>query len=227
MIVMELNATIREQGNLTALRSAGFVPGVVYGKKTQAVSIQVRESDLKKAFEASGENVLIDLKINDVGKEETKKVLIYEMQKDPIKDFLTHVDFYAVRMDETVKAKIPVTFQGEAPAIKEQGGILVKAIDEIEVEALPKDLPKEFIVDLSGLKNIADSIYVRDIAVFPNVKIFTPESMSVVSIIAQQAEEAPAAEAPGIADIKTEQEIKKELKEKDKEKGEEEGSVEE
>lgn len=217
---MELHATIRDNKTPTVLRQSGFVPSIVYGKGFDTLSLAVREAEFRKVYAQSGENVLVDLVI-DGSKRETKKVLVYDIQKDPLTESFAHIDFYAVRMDEKVEAHVPIVFIGEAPATKEQGGILAKSLDEIQVKAFPQNLPKEFTVDISILHNIQDAIHVRDIKLPEGVEFVTPPDTPIVSIVAQQVEEAAPVTEPALSDIKTEQEEKREEKEKEAETKEE------
>src|SRR3989344_9324044 len=137
---MELNVSPRTQlkKKVHALRKAGFLPGVVYGEKMQSQSVQVLQSDFMKVFRRAGESTIFKLKIEG-GKD--IDVLIYGVTFDPLKDIPQHVDFYAVSQDRILRHKVPIEFVGEAPVVKQQGGIFVKVMQEIDIEALPKDLP--------------------------------------------------------------------------------------
>jgi len=147
-MTVELKAEARKDTGrkLKLLREKGVIPAVVYGPGHKPVSVQVNYNDLQKAIEEAGESTLIKLKVDD----QIKNVLIHEIDKDPIDDKLIHVDFYQVRMDKTIKTHVGLNFTGEAPAVKALDGVLIKNINELEIEVLPKDLPHEIKVDISS-----------------------------------------------------------------------------
>jgi large subunit ribosomal protein L25 len=166
---LELNAEPRQvTGNeLKTLRQKGFIPGIVYGAGQKNISIQVDYQEFRKVFEEAGESTIIKLKIGN----EAKNVLIHEVAKDPVSDKFIHIDFLQVRMDKAITAEVGLVFEGEAPAVKELEGVLVKNITEVEVEALPKDLPHELKVDISVLKTFDDNIKIKDLKLPPGVEI--------------------------------------------------------
>ena len=120
---IELNASKREVigGGLTALRKSGFIPAVLYGKNQESIPLQVSVKDFKKAFELAGESTLIFINVDG----QAYPTIIHDMSRDVISDSILHVDFYKVRLDEKIKAKVAVVFQGESPAVKDLGGIFV------------------------------------------------------------------------------------------------------
>lgn len=194
--------------SLKTLRKEGLIPAEFYGKGVSNAHLAIKRDDFKKIFKAAGENTVIQLLID----KKNQPALIYDVQEDRLSGEVTHVDFYGVRMDEKIKAHIPIEFEGVAPAIKEFGGVLNKTLSEIEVEALPGDLPHNFTVDLSSLKNIDESIYVKDLAVAKGVKVFIGPETPVVSVAAPRKEEempVPVAEEAVISEVKVETEEKK------------------
>ena len=104
---------------------------------------------------------------------------------------MTHVDFYLVKMDEKIRTSVQLNFVGEAPAVKEKSGVLIKAMDEIEVEALPADLPHQIDVDLSVLVDLNQSIHVKDLVVSDKVRLFADEDTTVATVTEQRVEEEP------------------------------------
>lgn len=184
---LEINAQQRERvgKDLESLRKEGIIPAVVYGSGHKPISVQVNYEELKKVFEQSGESTLIKLKIGN----EAKNVLIHDFAKDPITGRFIHVDFYHVRMDKVIKAEVPLVFEGEAPAVKSLEGVLVKNINHVEIEALPKDLPHEIKIDISGLDSFEKQIRVKDLKLPQGVKIeLEPEEM-IVSVVPPRKEE--------------------------------------
>jgi len=184
---LELKAQLREEaGNkLKSLREEGFIPAVVYGSGHKPISVKVNYEEFRKIFDQSGESTLVKLKIGN----ETKNVLMHEISKDPVTSRFTHVDFYQVKMDKIIKAEVPLLFEGEAPAVKNMEGVLVKTINHLEVEALPKDLPHEIKVDISALDAFDKHIRVKDLILPQGVKIDLDPEEVIVSVIPPRVEE--------------------------------------
>jgi large subunit ribosomal protein L25 len=189
--MLELQAENREVfgKKLKDFRKKGQLPAVLYGPKEDAQSLFVLLKDFKKIWKEAGESTVIQL---NLGKSK-KEVLIQDVVQDPVKDEPIHVDFYAVLMDKPIQAAIPLVFEGEPPAVKD-GGILVKVTHEIEVEALPKNLPHELSVDISVLNNFGDKISAKDIVLPNGVNLVSAGDEVVVLIEAPKEEEAPPAE---------------------------------
>lgn len=201
---------------VNALRRAGFLPAVLYGEKVPSQSVSVPYADFMKVFREAGESTIFTLKVEG-GK--NFDVLIYNVSFDPLKDTPNHVDFYAVPQHRVIRLKVPFEFTGEAPAVKNLGGILIKVMQEIEVEALPKDLPRALRVDISSLAELESKIHIRDIHVPAGVKIHGHADDVIVLIEPPRSEEelketveAPVAEV--VAEVKTEREVKTEEKAK-------------
>jgi len=184
---LELKAQVRDilGKKLKTLREKGIIPAVVYGPGYKPMSIQVDYEEFRKVFEQAGESTLIKLKVG----EHVKNVLIHEVATDPISDRFIHVDFYQVRMDKVITAEVPFVFGGEAPAVKSLDGVLLKNITEVEVEALPKDLPHEIKVDISSLDNFEKHIRIKDLELPPGVKISADPEEVIVSVIPPRTEE--------------------------------------
>ena len=146
--------------NVSALRREGILPAVLYGQGVESTPLCVSWKEFEKVLEEAGETSLVTLKLAGG---QTHNVLIHDVAKDPLTLKPIHADFYAVRMDKPIEASVPLNFIGESPAVKNEGGILIKVLHELEIEALPKDLPHEIAVDISRLEKIDDKIYVRDV----------------------------------------------------------------
>ena len=181
------------------------MPSVIYGHNFEAVPIRIKYVDFEKAFKKAGESSLINLKIGD--KEEP--AVIKDIQKDPVTDRIIHADFYKVNLKEKIKAKVPLAVIGESEAVR-NGGVLVKTINELEVEALPQDLPHELQVDISRLQNIGDHILIKDIYASDKVKIEADPEDVVALIQAPREEVVEEAAPPSVEDVEV---IKKEIKE--------------
>ncbi|MFH1226129.1 MAG: 50S ribosomal protein L25 [bacterium] len=195
MSSLTLVANLRQMDEKSAdLRKAGLVPAVVYGSGLTTRRLAVKYLDLEKAYKLAGESSLIDLKI---GPAESVKVLFKEAQIDPVSGRYLHVDFHQIKMDEKLKAEIPLKFVGEAEAVKNLGGVLETSLQAVEVECLPKDLVHEIEVDLSPLKTFDDIIHIKDLKVPAGLTILNKPDEAVALMVEPAKEEAkPAAETP-------------------------------
>jgi large subunit ribosomal protein L25 len=184
---LELKAQIRENvgSKLESLRKQGIVPAVVYGSGHKPVSVQVNYEEFKKVFAETGESTLIRLKTGD----EVKNVLVHDVSKDPMTGNFIHIDFYQVRMDQVIKAEVPLVFEGESSAVKLLEGVLVKSMNHIEVEALPKDLPREIKIDISVLDSFDKHIRIKDLILTSGVKIDLDPEETIVSVMPPRTEE--------------------------------------
>ncbi|OGB73873.1 hypothetical protein A3K24_01790 [candidate division Kazan bacterium RIFCSPHIGHO2_01_FULL_44_14] len=183
------------------LRRQGQVPGVVYGKNNAPVAVLADTADAGKILHQAGSSSLINLNIEGEGE---RTVLIKDHQFDPRTGALTHLDFYQVRLDEKIKAEVPLVFEGEAPAIETFDGVLLTSKDKLEVECLPKDLPHEFTLDLSVLQKIDDSILVKNVKAPVGVEILDEPEEVIVVVTPQRAEEvevAPISEEEAVAGV--------------------------
>ncbi len=162
------------------------MPGVVYGKGVKNVDVSVGEAPLRKAFKDAGESTLLELEVDG---DKTRHVIINEVQVDPIKGEPVHVDFLEVRLDQKIKAEVPLLFIGESPAVKELGGVLVKNIQHVEVEAFPQDLPHNIEIDISSIKTFENHIKIGDIRINPKVKILSDVSSIAASVVPPRSEE--------------------------------------
>lgn len=192
-----------------ALRKQGLVPAELYGRGLENLHLSAPAKEFKKVFKDAGENTIVNLLVE----REKHPVLINGVSFDYLSGDVESVDFYQVRMDEKLKVNVPVEFIGIAPAVKEKNGVLVKSLQEVEVEVLPADIPHEFKVDLSKLADIGQSIYVKDLAVPERVKILVAPETVVATVIAKVTEEEELAlqqaAGKGVEAIKVETEEKK------------------
>lgn len=192
-----LTATKRSKTDKLALiRSNGMIPAVVYGAQVENTLISVLSSAFVKILKNAGETSTIVLEIaGENEKEKTKKVdvLIHEIQFDPVKGNPRHIDFLAVDVNKPIEVSIPLVFIGLAKAEKDGLGTLVKVLHEIDIEALPKDLPHEIEVDVSVISTLEDQIRVKDIKISKGITIKTDsdEVVALVAAVKEEKEEAP------------------------------------
>lgn len=194
-----------------ALRRAGFIPAELYGRGTENLHLSIPIKDFSRVFKEAGENTVVNV-IVDGKKHPT---LIYDVQYDPVLGHVTHADFYEVRMDEKIKTHVPVEFVGESPAVKEKAGIIVKAMQEIEVEALPADLPHMIEVDLGLLTDIGSSFHVKDLKKLTGVEFLVEPETVIATVTAQMTveEEAALAGPVDVTEVKVETEEEKAARE--------------
>ncbi len=187
---------------LASLRKEGKLPVVVYGPKQKTEALFVSSKEFKKIWQKVGETGLVELS------EPRTNVLIHQVSHSPVTDEVVHVDFYAVEMDKKIKASVPIEFQGVAPAVKDLGGILLKIMHELEVEALPANLPHELVADISVLKNFEDKILAKEISLPTGVTLISdPEEVVAIAEAIKEEEETPTMT---IDDIEVEAKGKKE-----------------
>lgn len=206
MNMNKLTATMRSKTDkLVDIRKNGMVPAIVYGARVENTTISVPSVDFEKVLRVVGESNTLTLELKD----KKVEVLIHEIQRDPIKGFLVHVDFLAIDANKPIEVVVPIEFIGIAPAEKNGLGVLVKTLHEIEVEALPKDLPHNIEVDLAALENLDDQIRVEDIKAPKGVTIKTngEEVLAIIAAIKEEVEEIPAAD---LSSIEVEKKGKKE-----------------
>ena len=206
MLTLKVEKRSKTGKGSRALRREGGVPAVVYGAHTPSTAITLPEREFEKIFKEAGEATLVSL----TGLGEDLPTLIHEVDLDPLTNKPRHVDFYAVTKGQKVEVKIPIEFIGEAPATK-AGANVIKVLHEIEIEADPMNLPKEFIADIGVLINVGDQIHVRDLKIPAGVELKT--SPDEVVALVQEVVEEKVEEAP--VDLAAAIEIEKKGKEED------------
>ena len=178
-----LNAVKRkdDNGRAAQIRADEQVPAVLYGNKTQNEHLKLSVNDLNQAYAAAGESSLIDLSI---GKAETIKVIIKNIQLDPVSEKIIHVDFYRVDMKKPIDVEIPLEFIGDAKAVKDLGGTLIKSLESISAKCLPGDLLENIEVDISPLNTFNDSVKVADLKIDKKIEVMNNPEDAVASVLA-------------------------------------------
>ncbi len=169
---------------LVSLRKAGKMPAIFYGRKQASTSITVSAVEFSKVFKKAGESGVVTLKT----KSSDMDSLIYAVDRDPVTETFRHADFYVFEKGQKIKVKVPLEFTGVSVAVKDLGGVLVKALREVEIEATPKDLPHVLSVDISKLANFGDQVIVKDI-VLPEGVAFVANLEEVVASVYLPKEE--------------------------------------
>jgi len=199
--------------SVNRLRKSDLIPAELYGHGVENIHLSLPKKDFLKVFKLVGENEIVNLIIDN----KKVPVLIHEIQTNPLTDEIIHVDLYQVKMTEKITVNVPLEFINEAPAIKEKDGVLVKAMHEIKIEALPGSLCHSIKVDLSSLDDIGKSIYVKNLSIPSGIKALIDPETVVATIIEKTKEEVSAAPAEEIKpeEVITEAEEKRAKKEKE------------
>lgn len=196
MDLIQLNTKIRTttgNGPARRLRMSGQIPAVLYGPNTTPVLLSVNNSDLEMVFKKGGIGQLIlNLVIQKNGEKTTMPAMIKELQTHPVSRNFIHIDFYEIKMDQKITAKIPVVTAGMAKGV-ELGGILQIIRRELEVECLPLEVPESIEIDISDL-DIGDSIHVGQIQVEGEVEFLEEDDYTVVTVVSPKMEEEPEEE---------------------------------
>lgn len=189
---MSLKVQVREKDEKL---NPDFMAAVVYGQSLENILIKIRVNDFIKVYEKAGESNLINLEVEGKG---NFQVLLKEVQRNVLKGFPIHADFFKVDMNKELNAEIPLEFIGESKAVKEQGALLNKSIDEVSVECLPQDLVDHIDIDISVMENVGDVIFIKDIKVPKGIKILN-HSEDVVATVSEPEEEKVEEVAPAAA----------------------------
>lgn len=188
-LLLEASKRTETKKQLEALRKKGFIPAVVYGPDAKSQNLKVNDFNFQKVFKKSGRSTLVDLKIDD---DKPMKVLIHEMQVNPVSDQVLHIDFYKVKLTEKLVTEIKINFIGEPKAVKDLGGILVENLSKIEVKCLPQDLIPSIDVDISKLNTFDDFIRVKDLNLPAGIEVMQEPEVMVAKVAPPKIEEEVA-----------------------------------
>ncbi len=180
------------------LRAKGQVPATVYGKNIKSASVAVEQGVFEKLYADAGETGLVELSLDG----EVRPVLIHTVQRDAVRGSLLHVEFHQVDLKENVRANVPVELVGESPAVAQKAGALLTLLNEVEVEALPTELPEKIEVDITKLAAVGDELKISDLKVPKGVTMLTDVEQIVAkvdSLVSKEAEEQAAADAAAAA----------------------------
>ena len=187
---------------VSKLRRQRLIPGVVYGPGMKPQSLQVRARDFDQTYLRAGSTQLVDLSVGEGGT--SRKVFIHAVQRNPINHQATHIDFVEVNLREEMTVNVPVVLVGESPAVRNGDGALLHHSEHITLKSLPMNIPQLIELDVSGLTEIGQSLYVSDLELPENITLMSNPDDLVVRIIESkveaevvEAEEAEEAEAEG------------------------------
>jgi large subunit ribosomal protein L25 len=181
------------------LRRQGLVPGNVFGKNVKSVSLQLDSKVFQKLYLQIGESTLAHLKIS--GEKESRPVFVSNLDKDPVTGNLLHVSFHQVDLKEKVSAPVVIKLLGESPAEKEKLGIMVQQLDELEIDALPMDMPEHIEVKVEGLVAVGDSISVADLKLDTSKMTIKTDPETIIVKIEALAKEEVAEVVPAAVEV--------------------------
>lgn len=193
---IQFNAEEREgkgKGVARKLRASGFVPAIIYGPGYEPSLLKVEKKSAEGIIrKLESHNVMADIVIKKGKKKETVKTILKDIQMDPIRGDILHLDFYRIRMDHTVRMGVAIHLVGEAIGV-EKGGILEQELRELQVQALPEKIPSMIEVDISKL-DIGHAILVKDIVLPEGIVAVDNPDKVVVTVIAPKAEKLEVTE---------------------------------
>ncbi len=196
-----LTATTRTElgRKVKHLRAAGKVPATVYGKGVKSASVTLAADGFAKVYAETGETGLIELQVD----KDVRPVLVHTVQVDPVTSSVLHVEFHQVDLKEKVHAKVPVEIVGDSPAVEQKLGVLLTVLNDIEVEALPTELPEKIEVDVTKLAEVDQEVKVSDLRLGSGVTVLTDADLTVVKVgplVTKEAEAQAAAEEAAAAE---------------------------
>ena len=209
--MLTLKAEIRDKTDkLDRIRKAGRVPAVFYGKKEASTAISIPQIDFLKVWKAAGESSVITLETP----KGIKESLIQDVDLDPLTGIPRHADFYVFEKGHKVEVELSLEFTGISPAVKDLGGMFVKVLYKLKVEAMPKDLPHGINVDISSLVSFGDQILARDIVLPAGVKLReNPEEVVALVSAPREEKEEEVAEPVDLSEIEVEKKGKEDATE--------------
>ena len=199
----KINLKVDERGVLGKkvkfLRNKGMVPIHLFGHNVDSLSLQSEAATLNKVISQAGRTRLINLTVGQ--SQQNHNVMVREVQKDPIRGNLLHVDFYEVNMAEKIKVEVPILIVGESPALKIRENMLYQTLSSLHVECLPDKMPDRIAVDISTIKEVDQAVHVKDV-VIPDVAILNDPDLVIAKVSLRPievVEEAKPAAAEGAA----------------------------
>lgn len=170
---------------VAAIRSTGIVPATIYGKGIESMSVSLKTQDAEDLYKKAGHSSVVDVSVDG----QVYPCLIADLSRHPVSHALLNMQFRKVNLKEKIKAMVPVDLVGQSPAIKENAGVLLTLVNDVEVEALPNDLPEHFEVDISSLLAVDDQITVGELKIPSQVTIITDPEIIIVKIGEKTKEE--------------------------------------
>ena len=201
------------KGSARRLRSMGMLPVIVYGPEISPIMLSIDYKQLEKILRGkSAESIIFDLRVDSNGKKYSKRVMIKEIQKDPVTRDYLHVDFYEISMEKELEVDVPV-YLVNTPIGVSEGGILEHIRRELKILCMPENLVDKIEIDVSGL-DVGQSIHIGDISFPPGLKSIEDENLTIATVV------APAIEVEEVEEVEEEEEVegaeREEIKGEDK-----------
>lgn len=171
------------------LRREGIVPGVVFGKDSPSVPVQVDAKAFDLLYRQAGRTSIVKIKVD--GKGAAKSAIIKEIQRNPLTGRAVHVDFFLVNLTQEMQADVPLSFVGTAPAVEMENGTLMTPLDHLKVKALPAEMPHEIVVDISSLVDMDAAVHVRDLSLDAKVTVLNEPDELLARVLPPRTEEEP------------------------------------
>jgi len=181
-ITVQKRTALKKQVN--ALRNEGFLPANIYGPLVEAsLAVQMEKSVFKDLYQKSGKSDLVTLTVE--GETETRPVLLYGVQRDPVSDEVIHVDLYQVDLTKKIDVEIPINLFGEAPAVTNKLGELLQLLDSLKVRVLPTNIPRAFELSLESLEQVGDALTIGDLTMPDGVEVLDIQPEELIDAIVE------------------------------------------
>lgn len=203
------------KGSARKLRSMGRLPVILYGPETDSIMLSLDYKQLEKTLRGkSAESIIFDLRVDSNGKNNSKRVMIKEIQKDPVTRDYLHVDFYEISMEKELEVDIPV-YLVNTPIGVSEGGILEHIRRELKILCMPKNLIDKIEIDVSGL-DVGQSLHIEDISFPPGLKSIEDGNLTIATVVAPTIEEEKVEEEEEIEEEEIEEAESEEIKGEEK-----------
>ena len=170
------------KGAARTLRRQALIPAVFYGPEVDPVHLSLNYRDLEKLIKTgAGENVIIDLAIETGESSLSHRAMLKEIQQDPVKQTILHVDLYEISMDKKIEVEVPITLTGTPKGVSE-GGILQQVTRTLEISCLPDNIPDAFELEVTEL-DIGDSLHVSDLRIPQDVEVLVEEELTIATVV--------------------------------------------
>jgi len=171
------------KGAARTLRRQALIPAVFYGPEVDSVNLSLKYRDLEKLIKTgAGENVIIDLAIETGESTLSHRAMLKEIQLDPVKQTILHVDLYEISMDKKIEVEVPITLTGTAKGVSDEGGILQQVSRTLEISCLPDNIPDSFELDVTDL-NIGDSLHVSDLKIPQGIEVLVEGELTIATVV--------------------------------------------
>lgn len=170
---------------VATLRREGVLPANIYGRAQESLAVQIPYVDARNLLNAHGLNTLVNIQVEGEG--QVRPVVIRNVELEPVGRKILHLDIYQVDLSRIIKATVPVVLTGDSPAVQKFGGVLIHALDHIEVEGLPHTIPEHLEVSVASLVAIGDHIQVKDMRVPAGLKLHADPDLGVAAVQASRA----------------------------------------